>query len=913
MILKLQFFFFLFIISLCSYSQTTVLTYGSSWKYLDNGSDQGTAWSQTGFNDASWASGNAQLGYGDNDETTVVTGNKTTYYFRSTFNISNLSTVGGLSLNLLYDDGAVIYINGVEVHRENMPTGTILYTTTAYAAPSENATVSVNISNSSLVQGTNIIAVEVHNVTPSSSDISFDLEVTTLPVSQSNIVDYGDLWKYLDDGSDQGIAWSQAGFNDASWASGNAQLGFGDGDENTVLTGGEITYYFRKNVNITSLTNINSLDIEFLHDDGGIVYINGVEVFRTNMPAGTVNYLTQAYGSPDNNVVTANVTASNLVVGTNTIAVEVHNASTASSDISFDLEIVPSSNYPQSADLIRGPYLQMPNPTEITLKWRTTSSNVGKVIYGTSINNLSTITTEITTKTDHEIRLTGLAPNTKYYYAICTLNDTLFGYGNSNSYFITSPNIGDKSKKRIWVLGDAGTANSNQRKVRDAYYSYQSNHTDLILQLGDNAYQTGTDSEFQDAMFENMYEDILVQTPVWSCIGNHESYSLSISNSTGPYFDIYSFPKNAECGGVPSGTENYYSFDYGNIHFIVLNSMEANRDSTGPMLTWAKNDIQNTSSQWVVALWHHPPYTKGSHDSDAESRHIDMREHALPFLERYGVDLVLGGHSHSYERSFLLNGHYGSSSTFNASTMVLNGTSGKYTVDCVYGKKTTGTDAGKGSVYIVSGSAGQSGSGSLNHPAMYYSVSDLGSTYLEVEDNRMDIFFIDEYGNVDDELTLMKDVPKVIDTTILNGTTINLEASWVGDYYWSVGGSTTRTLSQTITAPTTITVNDGVCLTDTFNIQVIGFADIDELTKKDFSVYPNPATGNSLIEIKANTTVNIDDLFLVNKAGQIISVSWKKTTEGVYQITLPNLSIGSYEVIIINNNKTYKESIIIKD
>ena len=81
------------------------------------------------------------------------------------------------------------------------------------------------------------------------------------------------------------------------------------------------------------------------------------------------------------------------------------------------------------------------------------------------------------------------------------------------------------------------------------------------------------------------------------------------------------------------------------------------------MLTWRENDLAETTQKWIIAYWHHPPYTKGSHNSDSESRLVDMRENALPILESSGVDLVLSGHSHSYERSYQLHGHYGTSGT----------------------------------------------------------------------------------------------------------------------------------------------------------------------------------------------------------------------------------------------------------
>ena len=91
------------------------------------------------------------------------------------------------------------------------------------------------------------------------------------------------------------------------------------------------------------------------------------------------------------------------------------------------------------------------------------------------------------------------------------------------------------------------------------------------------------------------------------------------------------------------------------------------------MMTWLTNDLAANDKEWVIAFWHHPPYTKGSHDSDTEGRLIDMRENALPILESYGVDLVLSGHSHSYERSHLLDGHYGTSDTLTGAMILDNG------------------------------------------------------------------------------------------------------------------------------------------------------------------------------------------------------------------------------------------------
>ena len=173
-----------------------LITAGSSWKYLDNGSNQGTAWRGTTFSDATWKTGNAELGYGDGGEATVVsygtssTNKYITTYFRKTFNVTDKSTISGLELSLIRDDGAAVYINDVEFYRNNLPSGTVFYNTLAPTyidGAGESTYVIVDISASALVNGTNVIAVEIHQNSKTSSDISFNLKLKIL--SGSRILD----------------------------------------------------------------------------------------------------------------------------------------------------------------------------------------------------------------------------------------------------------------------------------------------------------------------------------------------------------------------------------------------------------------------------------------------------------------------------------------------------------------------------------------------------------------------------------------------------------------------------------------------------------------------------------------------------------------------------------------------------
>ena len=171
-------------------TSTTLLSSGSSWKYNDLGLNLGTAWRAGSYNDSSWSSGNAELGYGDGDEVTTVgfgsdaLSKYITTYFRNTFNIASVLSVTGLTLRLKRDDGAVVYINGVEAVRSNMPSGTIDSSTlasTAVGGSDESTFFTYQIDPSLLIAGTNSIAVEIHQSSANSSDISFDaqLSVTT--------------------------------------------------------------------------------------------------------------------------------------------------------------------------------------------------------------------------------------------------------------------------------------------------------------------------------------------------------------------------------------------------------------------------------------------------------------------------------------------------------------------------------------------------------------------------------------------------------------------------------------------------------------------------------------------------------------------------------------------------------------
>lgn len=421
------------------------------------------------------------------------------------------------------------------------------------------------------------------------------------------------------------------------------------------------------------------------------------------------------------------------------------------------LLVLLSSSLAFAATVVRGPYLQSASSDSITIRWRTDTATDSLVQYGTVAGSLSSSASNATSTTEHIVKLTGLTPNTKYFYNVGA--SSAVQAGDASYFFKTSPTTGTALPTRIWVIGDAGTGTSGQAAVYNAYRNYTgTTYTDFWLMLGDNAYNSGTDAEYQTKMF-NMYPEMMRQSPLWATLGNHDGTSADSATQTGPYYDIHTFPKNAEAGGVASGTEAYYSFNYGNIHVIVLDSNETSRSTTGAMMNWMKADLANVTSTWLIAIWHHPPYTKGSHNSDTETALIEMRQNFLPVLENYGVDLVLTGHSHSYERSKFIDGHYGVSSTYNSS-FEINGGSGRVDGTGAYTK--TANLPHSGAVYSVVGASGQVSGGLLNHPAMFISLNELGSMVIDVSGQTMDIKYLNNNGTLRDYFTLSKNTTPTI-------------------------------------------------------------------------------------------------------------------------------------------------------
>ena len=423
-------------------------------------------------------------------------------------------------------------------------------------------------------------------------------------------------------------------------------------------------------------------------------------------------------------------------------------------------------------NLLRGPYLQSMLPTGVKIMWRTDIPSISKIEYGESLDNLSQMISSDSLELDHIMELINLTPSTTYYYKVSAQN-ALAG-GDEWHHFTTAPPFGAISPFRAWILGDFGAANQDQILVKRSFLDYSAEHpVDFWMWLGDNTYTSGKDFEYQNTVFSKDYgyDSIFRYLPFYPTPGNHD-YGSVIQGANGvhkgPYFNIVNVFQNGEAGGEPSNTEKYYSYDYGNVHFISLNSEAVSEVflTNLNMKNWLIRDLQKNVQPFTVVYWHQCPYSKGSHNSDAawEIFIKAMRENYVPILEEYNVDLVITGHSHVFERSYLMHGHYGNSASFDSSTMVINGTSGNFDEGTPYLKYLPGQGDGSrnGTVYVVAGNGGKSESNPpLNHPA-FFAVDGgegvCGSLIMDVENNRIDIRYLRKDGSIGDYFSIIKEM-----------------------------------------------------------------------------------------------------------------------------------------------------------
>jgi hypothetical protein len=465
----------------------------------------------------------------------------------------------------------------------------------------------------------------------------------------------------------------------------------------------------------------------------------------------------------------------NSITGTGNLRLDLNASGTGIGDIAGNLittgfitgeSYTIQPNTGGNSTLVRGPYLQMGSETAVTLRWRTSTATNSIIDVGPSVGNYTLSAYDPALTTEHILRISGLSAGTKYYYRFGS-SSQIFQSGTGN-YFFSAPATNSNGKIRIAAFGDPGrNSNGIQKNTLNAYLNHVGGTpAELMLILGDNAYQDGTDAEYQSQFFTPYGSTLLKNHVLFPTPGNHDYHTTSLADRTAPYFKNFTVPTKGECGGVPSGSISYYSFDWGNIHFVSMDSYgtygaddSRMSDTLSPQVIWVKKDLAANKLPWVIAFWHHPPHTKGSHDSDPSGELQRIRKYFVRILERYGVDVILNGHSHDYERSYLLDNYYGTEAEFDINKHTKSSSSGKNDGSSNSAPYRTQTGAGNsGTVYVVSGSSGAIGSVQSGYPhdALPFAFNEGGMFYMEVEGNQLDGKFIRDDGVIADRFTIIQ-------------------------------------------------------------------------------------------------------------------------------------------------------------
>ncbi|MCH7574338.1 MAG: fibronectin type III domain-containing protein [Candidatus Marinimicrobia bacterium] len=317
------------------------------------------------------------------------------------------------------------------------------------------------------------------------------------------------------------------------------------------------------------------------------------------------------------------------------------------------LLIIPSEIFSQDTTLTRYPYIQKPSVNSVLIAWGTQDSTDSVVEYGStsslgsSASDAALVALPIVGSPDstfylHGVEITGLAPNTTYYYQVLSGGDTLSAVEN----FHTNNDTLNPSFD-FMIFGDMGDGGPPQMDLRNRILTLD---FDLAILTGDIVYNSGEWKNFDPKHFVP-YKDIIKQTAFFPSLGNHDFET----DDGAPYIANFFLPHNN-----PDSSEYFYSFNYGRTHFICLDLVTAQEaahsvkfDPASTQYAWLKSDLEAASAwaDFIIPFYHHAPYVSLLIDN-----YPIIREYIAPLFEEFDVEVAFAGHSHFYERWHPING-----------------------------------------------------------------------------------------------------------------------------------------------------------------------------------------------------------------------------------------------------------------
>ena len=311
-----------------------------------------------------------------------------------------------------------------------------------------------------------------------------------------------------------------------------------------------------------------------------------------------------------------------------------------------------------AATFTRNVFLQKANTVSFDFRWATDTQEQLVVKYGLTIAYGNQVTSDAeqlincgnnasfpcTGGNNNHAKISGLAPGTKYYYQVTTVSGTaLTAAGDPNHYFKTSPAVGSTTPFTWAIWGDSGVNSTSQNNVAKQVFAKK---PDLVMVAGDIAYPYGTSFSGNNTLHFNRYSDAtpgqntMSFSPFYVTCGNHETSCPTVMAD-------HSLPG----GGKMTSQISTYSYDYGNVHFVALNSNGSyaynatTPSASDPQVAWAYNDLKASNQPWKVVYWHHNGWSAGSHSTNTA-----IVDNLIRMASDAGADLVIWGHSHVYER-----------------------------------------------------------------------------------------------------------------------------------------------------------------------------------------------------------------------------------------------------------------------
>jgi phosphodiesterase/alkaline phosphatase D-like protein len=500
------------------------------------------------------------------------------------------------------------------------------------------------------------------------------------------------IWKYLDDGSNQMSVW-RAVYDDSLWESGKAPLGYKDdgsiiqtakfGELNKSIRYGtdkknkHITTYFRTTIDVPNVDEFERFVGEFAYDDGFVLYLNGTEILREGMPTGDIDFKTVSLNNNGNPNLRSEADLTDKIKGalhngTNELAAEVHQGRGNSSDLYWDMELlaykqgIVEEGKPSSIALtyngdpktsmafawytpkgVTGTKLEVVEADKVT--GSDFPSSEANVYEGTSVtasvymSKADKNAGKLTVFTSHKAIASGLKPGMKYAYRA--------GDGHEKNWSeigtFTTERESNQDFMFLYTTDSQGTSKADfdiwNHTLEEGRKHFP--QSEFILNAGDLV--DNGDLEEQWGWFFGQAKGILMNYPLVPIVGNHESKKYD--NFT-MHFNL---PTTANIGAKPEGS--VYSFDYGNAHFMVLNTEYSgakadDKDIYEKQVEWLRSEVAKTDKKWKVVFLHKSPYSVAKHVNDSDVKFY--RENLTKVFDELGIDMVLGGHDHTYARSY---------------------------------------------------------------------------------------------------------------------------------------------------------------------------------------------------------------------------------------------------------------------